>query len=50
MVKDVEEKEEAIDNQVDFALMRVCKREIKEHCDEEDPQNIIKCLTDVTLN
>jgi Golgi apparatus protein 1 len=41
-----EEKEEAMDNQVDFALIKGCKREIKEHCDEEDPQNIIKCLKD----
>eukprot|EP00090_Calanus_glacialis_P009466 TRINITY_DN17839_c0_g1_i1.p1 TRINITY_DN17839_c0_g1~~TRINITY_DN17839_c0_g1_i1.p1 ORF type:complete len:347 (-),score=79.07 TRINITY_DN17839_c0_g1_i1:19-948(-) len=35
-----------MDNQVDFALIKGCKREIKEHCDEEDPQNIIKCLKD----
>ena len=39
-----EEEEEARDNQVDFTLLRGCKREIKEHCDEEDPKSIITCL------
>jgi len=41
-----EEQEEAVDNEVDFALARGCKREIKEHCAGEDGSNILKCLKD----
>jgi len=41
-----EEKEEADDNEVDFALMRGCKREIKEHCADEDVKDVLRCLKD----
>eukprot|EP00092_Neocalanus_flemingeri_P071922 GFUD01088424.1.p1 GENE.GFUD01088424.1~~GFUD01088424.1.p1 ORF type:complete len:1134 (-),score=335.63 GFUD01088424.1:2263-5664(-) len=41
-----EEKEEAEDNDIDFALMRGCKREIKEHCADEDAKNVLQCLKD----
>ena len=39
-----EEQEEANDNDVDFALVRGCKREIKEHCSGEDGRDILRCL------
>ena len=41
-----EEQEEANDNDVDFALARSCKREIKEHCPSEDGKSILRCLKD----
>jgi len=41
-----EEKEEADDNDTDFALMRGCKREIKEHCADEDAKDVLRCLKD----
>ena len=41
-----EEQEEASDNEVDFALARSCKREIKEHCPSEDGKSILRCLKD----
>ena len=39
-----EEKEEAMNNEVDFALTRSCKREIKEHCPTETSRDILRCL------
>jgi len=41
-----EEAEEAIDNSVDFAVLRGCKREIQEHCNEADESSILVCLKD----
>jgi len=41
-----EEMEEAVDNDTDFALMRGCKREIKEHCADEDSKDVLRCLKD----
>jgi len=41
-----EEIEEAVDNDTDFALMRGCKREIKEHCADEDAKDVLRCLKD----
>eukprot|EP00090_Calanus_glacialis_P000340 TRINITY_DN10209_c0_g1_i1.p1 TRINITY_DN10209_c0_g1~~TRINITY_DN10209_c0_g1_i1.p1 ORF type:complete len:1124 (-),score=372.79 TRINITY_DN10209_c0_g1_i1:391-3762(-) len=41
-----EEVEEAVDNDTDFALMRGCKREIKEHCADEDAKDVLRCLKD----
>jgi len=41
-----EEREEAEDNDTDFALMRGCKREIKEHCGDEDAKDVLRCLKD----
>jgi len=41
-----EEMEESMDNDVDFALMRGCKREIKEHCSDIDSKDVLTCLKD----
>ena len=43
-----EEKEEADNNEVDFTLLRGCKREIKDHCASEESRNILRCLKDVS--
>ena len=45
-----EEKEEANDNEVDFTLLRGCKREIKEHCSGEESRNILRCLKDFSVD
>ena len=39
-----EEQEEAIDNAADFALIKGCKREIKEHCNDADMSTVLVCL------
>jgi len=41
-----EEIEEAVDNDTDFALMRGCKKEIKEHCSNEEGKDVLRCLKD----
>ena len=41
-----EEEEEAEDTEVDFTLMRGCKREIQQHCPDEQADNLLHCLKD----
>ena len=41
-----EEKEEAEDSEVDFALMRGCRREVKMHCAEQPADSMLQCLKD----
>ena len=41
-----EEEQEAEDTDVDFTLMRACKREIQQHCPDETSDNMLHCLKD----
>ena len=41
-----EEREEAEDADTDFALMRGCSREVREHCGDADSNDVLRCLTD----
>uniref|UniRef100_T1J4W1 Golgi apparatus protein 1 n=1 Tax=Strigamia maritima TaxID=126957 RepID=T1J4W1_STRMM len=40
------EQEEMLDNSVDFALMTLCKRMIKEYCSDSDVTDVLSCLRD----
>jgi len=41
-----EEKEEAIDNEIDVPLVRNCKKEIKQHCPNANSSSIVDCLAE----
>lgn len=45
-----EEEEEAVENDVDFSLMRGCKKEIKEHCTAVNASSILQCLADFSTD
>jgi len=41
-----EEREEAEDAEVDFALLRGCKREVQQHCSDQPADQLLHCLKD----
>jgi len=41
-----EEREEAEDSEVDFALLRGCKREVQQHCSDQPADQLLHCLKD----